>query len=106
MELRPRETSLSPGIVLGQFRGKGWFPAVAAPSMNQYGGNVTNGFPIALTAPAGTIYYTIDGSDPRLRGGAVSLAAGVYTPPLVANRSLQIKARVLNGAIWSPLAEA
>jgi hypothetical protein len=95
-----------PGIVLGQFQGKGWFPAVAAPSLNRYGGNVTNGFPIALTAPAGTIYYTTDGSDPRLRGGAISPNAAIYSAPVVANRSLQVKARVLNGTIWSPLTEA
>jgi hypothetical protein len=61
-----------PGIVLGQFLAKGWFPTVVAPSFSQYGGNVTNGFQFTMSAPAGIIYYTRDGSDPRLRGGGVS----------------------------------
>jgi hypothetical protein len=95
-----------PGIVLGQFRAKGWFPTVVAPSLNQTGGNVTNGFTVVLSAPAGTIYYTLDGSDPRLRGGAVSSLALPYSASIVLNRSVSLKARVLNGGVWSPLTEA
>ena len=33
---------------------------------------------MTLSAPAGTIYYTLDGSDPRLPGGGVSSSAQVY----------------------------
>ena len=45
------------------------------PSFSQHGGAVPVGFQLTIQAPAGTIYYTVDGSDPRLRGGAVSPAA-------------------------------
>jgi hypothetical protein len=38
-------------------------------------GAVAAGTPVTLTAPGGTIYYTTDGSDPRLAGGAISSAA-------------------------------
>jgi len=93
-----------PGIVLGQFRAKGWFPTVAAPSLNQFGGNVTNGFALSLSAPLGIIYYTLDGSDPRLRGGGVS--GTIYSGPLTLNTSVHLKARALNGVTWSPLTEA
>ena len=95
-----------PNIVLNQFRAKGWFPSVAAPSLNQYGGNVTNGFPVRLEAPIGTIYYTLDGSDPRLRGGSIGSSALAYSGPLGLSRSVRLKARVLSGSIWSPLTEA
>ena len=95
-----------PAIVLGQFAAKGWFPSVAAPSLSQYGGNVTNGFQCTLSAPAGVIYYTRDGSDPRLRGGGVSPAALTYTGPLTLNQSAHVKARVLDAGTWSALTEA
>ena len=95
-----------PGIVLGQLRAKGWYPAVAAPSFNQIGGNVPYGFQLTLSAPAGTIYYTRDGSDPRLSGGAVSAAALVYSGPLALTQSAEVKARVLSGSTWSALTEA
>ncbi len=54
--------------VLGQFRNKGWYPKVAAPVYNQNGGHVASGFNVTMSNPngAGTIYYTTDGSDPRL----------------------------------------
>src|SRR5256885_2882448 len=95
-----------PGIVLGQLRAKGWYPAVVAPSFNQFGGNVPYGFQLTLSAPAGTIYYTRDGSDPRLTGGAVSPTALIYSGPLTLNQSAQIKARGLRGGVWSAPSEA
>jgi hypothetical protein len=95
-----------PGIVLGQLRAKGWFPSVAAPTLNQLGGNVTNGFQLSMSASPGPILYTLDGSDPRLIGGSVSPAALVYNGPLTLNTSLHLKARVFSGGIWSPLTDA
>jgi hypothetical protein len=95
-----------PGIVLGQLRTKGWFPNLAAPSFNQFGGIVSNGFRLTLSAPAGTIYYTLDGSDPRLRGGAISTTALAYTGPLTLNRSAHVRARALSGVTWTALNEA
>lgn len=52
-------------IVLQQFRNAGLYPNLAAPSFNQHGGAVPVGFPLTMTAPAGTIYFTTDGTDPR-----------------------------------------
>ncbi len=62
-------------IVLGQFRAQGLYPDVTAPAFSQHGGTLPEGSPLGVTAPAGTIYLTLDGSDPRLRGGAVNPAA-------------------------------
>ncbi|HEY6563995.1 MAG TPA: CotH kinase family protein, partial [Pirellulaceae bacterium] len=58
--------------VIGYYRGAGLYPATSAPVMNQHGGNASNGFRVTLSAPTGTVYYTVDGTDPRLPGGAVS----------------------------------
>jgi hypothetical protein len=95
-----------PGIVLSQLQAKGWFPTLGAPSFNQFGGNVANGFALTMTAPLGTIYYTENGADPRLRGGAVSSSAQTYTAPLTLSQSVHIKARVLYGSTWSALTDA
>ena len=53
-------------IVLGQLRNRGLYPNVVAPSFNKHGGHVARGFQLSMTAPSGTIYYTLDRSDPRL----------------------------------------
>ena len=91
-----------PDIVLAQFKTKGWYPSVEAPSFNQHGGAVDHGFGLAMTAPAGEIYYTLDGSDPRLPGGAVNAASAIaYAGPVVLIESTRVQARVRQGAVWS-----
>ncbi|HWB03161.1 MAG TPA: lamin tail domain-containing protein [Verrucomicrobiales bacterium] len=60
--------------LMNQFRARGWYP-VDAPVMSPRGGAVASGAQAVLTAPTGTIYYTLDGSDPRLPGGGVNPAA-------------------------------
>ncbi len=93
-------------VVLNQLRTAGLYPNVTAPSFNQHGGPITNGFPLTMSAPAGTIYFTLDGSDPRLTGGAVSPAARVYTGPVALAETTEVKARVLSGTTWSALNHA
>ena len=62
--------------VLTQFRNTGFFPALAAPVFSQRGGSVVAGTRIGLASAPGTfVYYTTDGSDPRLPGGALSPTA-------------------------------
>ncbi len=64
------------GAVLSEFRGAGFYPALAAPTLSRQGGRVTNGFAPRFVGPNGaSIWYTTDGSDPRLPGGAVSPSA-------------------------------
>ena len=57
----PNRTS----VVLNQLRGHGWYPDVWAPSFNQHGGHVPVGFELRMQA-SDDIYYTLDGTDPRL----------------------------------------
>ena len=46
-----------------------------APELSQDGGTIDVGAPVTASTPIGTIYYTTDGSDPRLPGGGLSPAA-------------------------------
>ncbi|MBT5708513.1 MAG: hypothetical protein HOI66_19525, partial [Verrucomicrobia bacterium] len=56
-------------IVLDQFRKRGWLPALAPPTFNQHGGNVPFNFKVAIQKQDnGTIYFTTDGTDPRVPG--------------------------------------
>ncbi|MGY8649159.1 MAG: CotH kinase family protein, partial [Verrucomicrobiales bacterium] len=77
--LNLRRNYLSQRLVtaLRQFENDGLYPDVGAPVFQpQHGGQVAIGTPVTLTAdPLGTIYYTLDGSDPRLAGGALSGSA-------------------------------
>ncbi|MGE5296343.1 MAG: FN3 associated domain-containing protein, partial [Solirubrobacterales bacterium] len=93
-------------IVLGQFKTKSWYPNVDPPAFNQHGGEVDAGFGLVMTAAAGDIYYTLDGEDPRLPGGAVNTAhATKYTGPITLTESTCVKARVFSG-VWSAVHEA
>ena len=95
-----------PAVVLQQLRTDGLYPSVVAPSFNRHGGSIDAGFQLTMTAPAGTIHYTLDGSDPRLRGGAVSASARSYAGALTRAESVFARARPRNGANWSALNEA
>ncbi|HKX60854.1 MAG TPA: lamin tail domain-containing protein, partial [Verrucomicrobiae bacterium] len=78
------------------------------PSFTPHGGLVPPGYFLTVTNPnpSGIIYFTTDGSDPRVWGGAVSSSAQVYTAPLVLTNALFLRVRVRDGANWSALDEA
>lgn len=94
-------------IFLNQLRTAGLFPNVAAPLFGQRGGQVAPGYDLQLAAPAGAIWYTLDGSDPRLIGGAISPKAISYTGgPIDISKGMTVRARVLSGTTWSAIDEA
>lgn len=98
--------------VLAQLKGDGLYPNVDAPvfannanGQAQHGGDIAIGFQLRITAPTGgTIYYTLDGTDPRAVSGTP--AGQAYTGPLTINATTLVSARVLNGAVWSALSSA
>lgn len=93
--------------VLTQFRQAGLYPATEPPLMNQRGGLVSPGFKLTLSAPQGIIYYTTNGTDPRMPiTGLPSPAALAYGGPITVNDLLMVRTRVLNGPEWSALNEA
>jgi hypothetical protein len=90
--------------VLSQYTALGLYPSLAAPEFNVHGGMFTNSMMIALSGSA-SVYYTLDGSDPREfgTGSAVgTLLAGFIT----LEHSTRVKARCYDGSTWSALTEA
>jgi hypothetical protein len=93
-------------IVLAQFRAAQLYPNNTAPVFNQHGGRVPAGFGLTMTA-TNSIYYTLNGVDPRVYGtGALSPVAQLYTGPVSVGQSMVVKARMLSGTNWSALNEA
>ncbi len=68
---------------------------IAPPTLTHADGNV------ALRASSGKIYYTLDGTDPRLPGGAVSPKAKTYSAPIPLNSAANLLARVQHRNGWS-----
>ncbi len=93
-------------IVIGQFREIDLYPPVEAPVLSQHGGSVPSGFALTMTAPTGVIAYTLDGSDPRLEGGAPNPAAATYSGPIAITSETTVKARASLAGGWSALSEA
>ena len=93
---------------LGTFRQKGLWPNTEPPVYSQHGGVVAANYPLTITAPtAGTIYYTTDGTDPRLTGGGIAPTAHLYGGVLNLTTLTVVKSRVRSaGGEWSPLTEA
>ncbi len=89
-------------IVLEQLRCKGLYPDIEAVSFNQQGGLVDPGFQLNLSAPVGKIWYTVDGTDPREVGGALSVHAQSWSDqtPVALNSDSLVKARVRVGEQW------
>lgn len=85
-------------ILLDQLRARSnWFP-LEAPEFDTRGGTVDAGHTPVLSAGTGTIYFTTDGSDPRLEGGAVNPSATA----LSGNVSDQL---IPAGATWKYLSD-
>jgi hypothetical protein len=99
-------------IVLEQFRRAGLYPRIDAPQFSLPAGSVTPGSDLAMTG-SGTIYYTLDGTDPR-RGvvpgnGSPDDAAGTasrFDRPIELRGTVVVKARSLVDGRWSALHEA
>jgi hypothetical protein len=105
-------------IVLGQLAADGLYPSVDPPVFRSGGDDILDaswsgpaGSVLALANPneggAGTILYTLDGTDPRLVGGgaspsAVEAGSGADLP---VSATAVLKARVKNGSGWSALHE-
>ncbi len=69
------------GNLINQLRGRGAYPSVDAPAYNiggayQHGGTITSGAVLTMDNPnaSGTIYYTLDGTDPSEKpaGGTIT----------------------------------
>ncbi len=98
----PQRTQIS----LEQLQSAGLYPDLSAPALNQHGGRVSESFDISLSTSEGLIYFTSDGTDPRLPGGAISSQAAQYSAPLQLSQASTVKARTLHAGVWSALTVA
>jgi hypothetical protein len=96
-------------LTISRFTTDGLLPSVGAPQFNQFGGEVPDGFNLTMSTTSGgaTIWYTTNGQDPRLLGGAVNaVSAAAYSDSVVIEGNTIVKARALVGSTWSALTEA
>ena len=99
-------------IVLRQFERKGWFVTGAAPAFYvngspQHGGFVASGTPIEVSVPEGTVFFTTDGTDPRLIGGGVADQAHPLETAVNLDGPIQLAARArLSDGSWTPISRA
>lgn len=97
------------------FRANGLWPATEPPTFSQHGGVIPQGYQLTISTnatvpPGSTVYYTTDGTDPRLYNGVTGASAQVYSDPFAIPGTLYttVKTRVKNIATseWSPVTEA
>jgi hypothetical protein len=74
---------------------------VAAPSITRKNGDADRPGSLTLTAPAGKVYFTLDGSDPRAPGGKVSDKATLYSAPVALPKNARVFARAFTEDRWS-----
>jgi len=64
--------------------------------------NAQRSIEVTMNCQVGKIYYTLDGSDPRLPGGSISTNALEYTGPVSITKQTRVTARVRSDyALWS-----
>jgi len=81
----PRRTD----IVLNQFKSRKWYPSTAAPDFSQHGGSVSSNFNLSIDSSSnGTIYYTLDGTDPRTPASAAVVTEHVLVPEVSTKRAI------------------
>lgn len=100
-------------IVINQLKSAGLLPATNPPVITkdnvmlvEESYPVSGNYQVSLSSPAGQIYYTLDGTDPRQLGGELSSSARLIATGGTVNLqgTALIKARVRNGNYWSALA--
>jgi len=97
-----------------QFRERGFWPLTEPPVFSQHGGQVPPGYQltmssaVATTGQTATIFFTLDGSDPRQDGGALNPFAQPYANaiPIPAVATVKARARNTTTQEWSPLTAA
>lgn len=91
-----------------QLQADGLWPSEDPPVLSPVAGAVPYGSDVTIDANGqpGSIYYTTDGSDPRGTNGQPAPSATSYTGPLQVTAATTVRARVLDGSSWTPLAEA
>ncbi|MEZ6119877.1 MAG: lamin tail domain-containing protein [Pirellulaceae bacterium] len=86
--------------VQSQFEDEGYY--LAPPEFSVNGGRISDGTELTLTSDSGSIYYTLDGSDPRLSDGSPSPNAILFEEQaIVLTNGMTVTARSLQSNRWS-----
>ena len=95
-------------IILNQWRADRLYPQVEAPSFSQHGGSFEDRLDVMISAPAGEIYYTVDGSDPRDAATDQPSTTAIRWDgqPVILTDSTQLQARLIDQGEWSALTAA
>jgi hypothetical protein len=95
-------------IFLNQLRANNIYPDTEAPLYSQNGGQVTAGTTITLSNPngSGSLYFTTDGSDPRLQGGNINPIASTGSSTIISSPTSLLARVRSNGGEWSALTAA
>ncbi|MDD3321916.1 MAG: chitobiase/beta-hexosaminidase C-terminal domain-containing protein [Paludibacter sp.] len=92
--------------VVTQLQDAGLFPSVDAPKYSHDGGQLSSAINLGITSNKGTIYYTIDGSDPRIAiSNVVATTAKTYSSQFSIGSDVTIKARSKTSTEWSAISE-
>ena len=91
-------------VALSQFRSLGLYPSVEAPvfqidGVYRHGGHVAEGSQFTISSTAATVWYTLDGSDPRRPGVSVSTGAELVLVPEAAAKRAFVPAADI-GSAW------
>jgi hypothetical protein len=71
------------------------------PVFTRTGGASAGAATLTIRASSGKAYYTLDGTDPRLPGGAISPKARLYNAPIPLTENVRVFARALKNNGWS-----
>jgi hypothetical protein len=91
-------------VVYKQIKAAGLLPLLDAPEFLVNGNNTPISCLLTLKADSGEVYYTTDGTDPRLIGGSISSNASHFNAPLTISETTIIHARAKDGDVWSAIA--
>jgi hypothetical protein len=76
------------------------------PQLSHPDSGVSPGFTLSISAPAGSVYYTTDGTDPRAAGGGLAPQARAYSTSVIIQTNSRVVARARSGSRWSGPAAA
>lgn len=93
--------------VIMQLKKAAYLPDVNAPVFSHPAGNYENAFSLQISAEKGTIYYTLDGKDPRQEMTGMTAAGAVaFTTNIPINQQTFVRARIKTDTDWSAITEA
>ena len=80
---------------------------IERPTFSHPGGSVGLDFPVEISVPEGTIFYTLNGPDPRGPDQSPAAEAIEYTGPITITGNTRISARArVEGGVWSGMSGA